>query len=1126
MKCLRRAHNSRPTMSSSLKEITIMQYNTNHSSYKIQTPFLQQMRPEEHHIIAIQEPWINPRTRKTVTHPGYYTILPDYPHPRIAVYVTKEIATTSWEAIFHSGDLATLKIQTEGPTIHIHNCYNPHRPYTDQGLGTLPLIQKAIQDSRGVEHILLGDFNLHHPKWGGNLTQTQHRAADTLIKITEEKRLYLLTEPGTITWENSRSCQTLDLTFSSEPIRESIKHCRIREDLDTGSDHKPIQTTLQIERVKKGPQQVRPQWKKADWKAICTSLQGRLQALTLDPLETKAELDRATQRIQEIIQQTIEQMVPKAKPSSFARITWTAESQRLVKQTRRLRRIWGQDRTEASLQAYLASSKAKGKQIRRDTNLAWRRLITEGTDKEQKIWKIAKWARDKAGQQTALPQFPVMTNSQGEEITTYKGKADLLAGHFFPEPKLADLSDLQGTSYPEPFPISSKVTEEEILGILRRLPPNKAPGPDGIQNTFLKACRYTLAPTLARLFTACLQRQHHPNPFKHSITVALRKPQKPDYTKAGAYRPIALLNTLAKVLEAVVARRISKEAEQRKLLPESQMGARPGRSTLSAIAFVTEQIHTIWENNAKMVASMLCLDMSGAFDNVSHQRLLHHLKMKGFPPTVIGFVQSFLQDRTTCLKLGEYNDQLRPQLTGIPQGSTLSPILFLLFASTLLPMLEEGPTTALGFVDDTNILTFGKTTEENCQRLEAAHAKCLRWAAQHGAAFAPQKYQLIHFTRSRRRHNLQATVDIQGFQEGPVPSLRLLGVWIDTKLQWGPHIKKAAEKGQNQMQSLQRLCKSTWGATFQKARHLYTAIVRPAITYGCPVWTQTEMDRGSATRQTKALEGIQNQALRHITGAYKSVSEQVLQNEAEIPPLALYTQDLARQHAQKTKDLPVTQYIKEKCNQVAWMCRRGRKRTTRTQTWMTRQERLNNLIETQRGQRHQNMRGKGKNDWWLQEQWERRWEQERKRKEQAQPGQEIPAAWNTPRREGGIRLHKGWTRPQSTMATLIRTEHIGLGAYLTKRRVPGATPECSCGYRAQTVKHILIFCHKRQQARERLFREAGTSNWKDLVNTRRGLQAAARWMIHEAVLDQFSLARDEEQERDRREAGGRELVSG
>ncbi len=81
------------------------------------------------------------------------------------------------------------------------------------------------------------------------------------------------------------------------------------------------------------------------------------------------------------------------------------------------------------------------------------------------------------------------------------------------------------------------------------------------------------------------------------------------------------------------------------------------------------------------------------------------------------------------------------------------------------------------------------------------------------------------------------------------------------------------------------------------------------------------------------------------------------------------------------------------------------------------------------------------------------------------------------------------------MATLIRTEHIGLGAYLTIRRVLGARPEYTCRYRAQTVKHILIFCSERLQARERLFREVGTSNWKDLAQSKRGLTAAARWMI-------------------------------
>jgi len=96
-------------MSRDSKEITIIQYNTNHSKDKVQTPSLQQMRPEEHHIIAIQEPWINTRSKKTITHPGYHTILPDYPHPRTAIYVSKEIATTSWEAISYSGDLATFR---------------------------------------------------------------------------------------------------------------------------------------------------------------------------------------------------------------------------------------------------------------------------------------------------------------------------------------------------------------------------------------------------------------------------------------------------------------------------------------------------------------------------------------------------------------------------------------------------------------------------------------------------------------------------------------------------------------------------------------------------------------------------------------------------------------------------------------------------------------------------------------------------------------------------------------------------------------------------------------------------------------------------------------------------------
>jgi hypothetical protein len=107
-----------------------------------------------------------------------------------------------------------------------------------------------------------------------------------------------------------------------------------------------------------------------------------------------------------------------------------------------------------------------------------------------------------------------------------------------------------------------------VIHLLKHLPTRKVAGPDQILNILLKECREELS-LLCRFFTACIQKGHYLKPFKHLITVVLKKPQKPDYTKLGAYRLITLLNTLIKVLEALVAKRISREAEARGLLPDS-----------------------------------------------------------------------------------------------------------------------------------------------------------------------------------------------------------------------------------------------------------------------------------------------------------------------------------------------------------------------------------------------------------------------------------------------------------------------------------------------------------------------------------------------------------------------------
>ena len=139
---------------------------------------------------------------------------------------------------------------------------------------------------------------------------------------------------------------------------------------------------------------------------------------------------------------------------------------------------------------------------------------------------------------------------------------------------------------------------------------------------------------------------------------------------------------MGKLLEAVIARRLSQLAETQELLPRKQMGARPGRSSESVLQLLTEQIHEIWNlPGPQQVETVLSLDILGAFDHVSHERLAHNLRKRKVPLLIVKWVQSFVTDRTTTIKVTEGESQMFKVNTGIPQGSPLSPILFLFFTA-------------------------------------------------------------------------------------------------------------------------------------------------------------------------------------------------------------------------------------------------------------------------------------------------------------------------------------------------------------------------------------------------------------------------------------------------------------
>src|SRR5436189_575749 len=186
----------------------------------------------------------------------------------------------------------------------------------------------------------------------------------------------------------------------------------------------------------------------------------------------------------------------------------------------------------------------------------------------------------------------------------------------------------------------------------------------------------------------------------------------------------------------------------------------------------------------------------------------------------------------------------------------------------------------------------------------------------HGAKFEPDKYKLIHFTRQSKKHNLKATVDIPGFNEGPVPSLKMLGVILDTRLNWKPHVTTVRAKLTTTVQAINRLTASTWGATHKRGQQLYKTSVRPVITYGSSVWHTPEGITGHSKPNLAKLATFQNECLRRITGAYKATPIPELQHEAGIPAIdtQIEAQILSSQISQASTE--ETGLIEKECKRI------------------------------------------------------------------------------------------------------------------------------------------------------------------------------------------------------------------
>jgi len=250
------------------------------------------------------------------------------------------------------------------------------------------------------------------------------------------------------------------------------------------------------------------------------------------------------------------------------------------------------------------------------------------------MWKLAKWGRTTSLTPPTRPVVPPLkvqktdppdSNPSWNLVEDFEGKVKVLQQQFFPERPEADLSDLKTTVYPQEIEDNEPISEKEVQQVMAKLHPGKAPGRTSITNDFLKLMGEPLVRAITCLTQGCQYWEYFPEAFKIARTVAIRKAGKKSYQEPNSWRPIALLETIGKIVEAVMATRLRTMAEKHDMLPPQQMGARQGKSTETALTLLLSQICTVWEEEDS-VATLLSLDMSGAFPRVLQERLAHAMK--------------------------------------------------------------------------------------------------------------------------------------------------------------------------------------------------------------------------------------------------------------------------------------------------------------------------------------------------------------------------------------------------------------------------------------------------------------------------------------------------------------------
>ena len=401
----------------------------------------------------------------------------------------------------------------------------------------------------------------------------------------------------------------------------------------------------------------------------------------------------------------------------------------------------------------------------------------------------------------------------------------------------------------------SPITPLELESVLKALPKGKAAGPDLLKNELFLGCSSAFSKILCPFFNLCLRRSAFPLEWKSVIVSPIFK--SGEKTDVLNYRPITLSSVVLKVFERCVYRRLLSFLDSVHAIPDCQFGFRSNRSVqdelMLTVDFVSKGL------NARKNVVGVYFDFQKAFDKIPTAMLVEKLRSVGLCGPALELLKFYLSDREQVVKVGSSFSSSRKISSGVPQGSVLGPLLFLIFVREI-PSLISSETLVLQFADDLKLLRV-VSSELDVEMLERDIRSVLRWSEVHCMPLNRNKCKIVEFGKSDvHAMKIASLSDFSFFHV--VDAERDLGVIFDSKLNFDSHVKSITNKANF---ALHRVSTTFRRLDCKRFLILYKSFVRPLLEFCSPVWNPSNKNLSNLIEKIQKRATKLVPSLRHLS---------------------------------------------------------------------------------------------------------------------------------------------------------------------------------------------------------------------------------------------------------------------